>query len=281
MPNIEIVRSHRLVWALVGLTVGADAAAVALGILDRSVQSLIATGMFTIVTIVFASLGAVIVSRQRGNAFGWLFIALAIFLSVPHNLLQNYAVYALVVAPDPLLGGKAALWLSSQAVDGVFILIMTLLLLLFPDGRPLTPRWRLAVWCAVLGAIRALSQGFTDFTPEPPLAGISNPLVVTGAGATVVRVVAVAGFAPTLIGFFGGVASMVLRFRRSAGVERQQVKWVVAGVLFVAVVQVFSTALSLAGVANYSGATFVVALVLFPTVMGVAILRYRLTTSMS
>jgi hypothetical protein len=50
-----------------------------------------------------------------------------------------------------------------------------------------------------------------------------------------------------------GVASMVLRFRRLAGVERQEVKWVVAGVLLVAVMLVFSAALSLAGVADYSG----------------------------
>jgi hypothetical protein len=276
MPNIDMMRAHRLVWAIVGLTVAVDAAAVALGILDRSVQSLTATWMFTIVTIGFASLGALIVSRQRGNAFGWLFITLAVFLSVPHNLLQNYAVYALVVAPDPQLGGKVAFWLSSQALDGMFVLLMTLLLLLFPDGRPLTPRWRPVVWCAVLGAICTLSQGFTDFTSEPPLGGISNPLVVTGTGATALRVIAVAGFAPTLIGFFGGVASMVLRFRRSAGVERQQVKWVVAGVVLVAVMIVFSTALRLAGGPDYSALTFVAAIVLFPTVMGVAILRYRL-----
>jgi ABC-type glycerol-3-phosphate transport system permease component len=127
------------VWTIVGLTVAIDATAVALGILDRSVQSLTATATFTAVTIGFASLGALIVSRQRGNAFGWLFITLAMFLSVPHNLLQNYAVMRSWSRPTRCWeGGKVAFWLSSQALDGMFILLMTRLLLLFPDGRPAT-----------------------------------------------------------------------------------------------------------------------------------------------
>jgi hypothetical protein len=69
---------------------------------------------------------------------------------------------------------------------------------------------------------------------------------------------------------------MVLRFRRSAGIERQQVKWVVAGVVFVAATFTFSTILLIAGGPDYSGVTFVVSVALFATVMGVAILRYRL-----
>ncbi len=81
-----------------------NAVAVWLGLLDRSVQSLTATLMFTVVTIGFASIGALIVTWQRGNRIGWLFIGMAMFLAVPHNLLQNYAVYAMVVEPGTLPG---------------------------------------------------------------------------------------------------------------------------------------------------------------------------------
>ena len=89
---------------------------------------------------------------------------MAMFLAVPHNLLQNYAVYAMVVAPGTLPGGMFGYWFSSTVFDGVFVMVMSLLLLLFPDGHPLSPRWRLAVWCAVLGAVCTFTQGFTEFS---------------------------------------------------------------------------------------------------------------------
>ena len=276
MPNLEIVRNHRLAWAIVGVTVAANAGAIVLGLLDRSVQSLTATVMFTVVTIPFALLGALIVSRRSGNAIGWLFMAVALFLSIPHNLLQNYAVYTLVVSPDSLPGGKVAWWFASSTFDGMFVLFMSLLLLLFPNGRPLTPRWRWAVWLAVFGAVCSLAKGFTAFTTEPPLSGVSNPLAVTGTGKSVLDVIMAVGNVPTLIGVIAGFASVVLHFRRSVGVERQQVKWIVAGALVVAVVMIFSEVISAAGGGDYSGFGFVLALVLFPTLMALAILRYRL-----
>ncbi len=65
--------------------------------------------MFTIATTLFVVVGAVIVTWQRGNAVGWLFIVLATFLSVAHNLCQNYAVYALTVSPGSLPFRKVAL----------------------------------------------------------------------------------------------------------------------------------------------------------------------------
>src|SRR3954452_21596303 len=130
--NLELVRSHRLVWAIVGLTVVINAASIWLALLHRHVQSLTATFMFAVFTIGFASIGALIVSRQRGNALGWLFIAVAIFFAVPDSLMQNYAVYTLAVSPGSLPGGMVPFWFSSPALDTVFIALMALLLLLFP-----------------------------------------------------------------------------------------------------------------------------------------------------
>jgi hypothetical protein len=263
-------------WTIVGVTIAINAAAVVLAILDSSVQSVTATVMFTVVTIGFAALGGLIVSQERANVIGWLFVAVALLLALPHNLLQNYAVYALVVAPGSVPLGTAAYWLSSSVFDGVFVLFMTLLLLLFPNGRPLTPRWRIAVGCAVLAAGLTLSQGFLAFTGEPPLEHVSNPLAVGGAGGTVLTVMRDVSVVPSVIAFLAGVASMVLRFRRSSGIERQQMKSVVAGVVLVAALFVASQALVVTGVGDYSAVIFVAALVLFPALMGVAILRYRL-----
>src|SRR5919108_527072 len=75
-------RPHRIVGTIVGLTIAIDVVAAVLGVLDRSVQSLVATVMFSAVTVGFAAVGALIVWRQRGNAIGWAFVSGGPFLPV-------------------------------------------------------------------------------------------------------------------------------------------------------------------------------------------------------
>ena len=265
-----------IVWAIVGVVVAFDAAATVLGILDRHVQSLAATVMFSPTTIGFAVFGALIVWRHRAHSIGWLFVVVAFFFSLCHNLAQNYAVYTLVVDPGSLPGGEAAFWLASTALDGIYLGAMLLLLLLFPDGRPLTPRWRPVVAAAIVATILNLGRGVLDFTGEPPLRSVHNPLAVSGAWATAVE--SAAALSAPLLGvtFVAGVICMVLRFRRSTGVERQQMKWVVAGVLIWSALFAVSIVASAAGVHGLDAFAFVLSIVLFPAVMGLAILRYRL-----
>jgi two-component system, NarL family, sensor kinase len=265
-----------IVWTIVGIVVAFDAAALLLGILDRDVQSLVATAMFSPTTIAFAAFGALIIWKHRAHSIGWLFVIVAFFFSLCHNLAQNYAVYAIAVDPNSLPAGKAAFWLASTALDGIYIGAMLLLLLLFPDGRPLTPRWRPVVAAAVLATIFNLTRGGVDFTGEPPLQSVHNPLAVSGAWGTALDVAQVMSLPLMLLAFFGGIAAMGLRFRRSAGVERQQLKWVVAGTLIWAATFAASVALSAAGATVFETVPFVLSIVLFPAVMGLAILRYRL-----
>ena len=271
-----MTRTSGIVWAIVGFVAAVDVAAVVLGVLDRAVQSLVATAMFATVSVGFAALGGLIVWRHRAHSIGWLFVAVAVFFSVCHNLAQNYAVYVLVVQDGAWPGGKAAFWLSSSALDSVYAASMILLLLLFPDGRPLTPRWRPAVAAAVLGAFLGLASGFTDFTGEPPLRHVHNPLALGGSWATAVDAARAVGVPLSVVSFVAGVAAMVLRFRRSTGIEREQVKLVAAGVVVVTAVFAATGVLAVAGAGDYAALPFVLSLVLFPTLMGVSILRYRL-----
>jgi hypothetical protein len=269
-------RESWIVWTIVGVVVALDAGAVVLGILDRHVQSLAATIMFTPTTIAFAIFGALIVQRHRANSIGWLFVAVAFFFAFCHNLAQNYAVYTLAVDPGSLPAGKVAFWFASSALDTVYVGSMLLLLLLFPDGRPLTPRWRPVVATAFVASACGLAQGFLDFSFQPPLQAYHNPLAASGGLKTAIEAVLAIGFPLTVVALLGGVVSMVLRFRRSAGAERQQMKWVVAGVLIWVVIFAASLAAAAAGVENADTAPFALSIVLFPAVMGLAILRYRL-----
>jgi hypothetical protein len=265
-----------IVWTIVGLVVAFDAGAAVLGVLDRSVQSLVATLMFSPTTIAFAALGALIVSRNRAHWIGWLFVTVAFFFSLCHNLAQNYAVYALAVHPGSWPAGKAAFWFGSTALDSIYLGAMLLLLLLFPDGRPLTPRWRPIVAAAIAATLFGLAAAAVDFTGEPPLQAVHNPLAVSAPWRTAAEIAQAIGVPLMLLAFVGGIVSMVLRFRRSTGIERQQMKWVVAGVLIWAAVFAASLALSATGATTFESVPFVLSIVLFPIVMGLAILRYRL-----
>ena len=132
------------------------------------------------------------------------------------------------------------------------------------------------VGAAILATALGLLRGGLDFTGEPPLRSVHNPIAVSGAWESAINVAQAAALPLTIVAFLGGVASMVLRFRRSAGVERQQLKWVVAGVLIWSVVFAVTIALSAAGAGSYGGFAFALSLILFPVVMALAILRYRL-----
>lgn len=276
--RFELWRTHRLAWALVALVFAANASAVVLGVLDRGVQSLVATAMFTIATTLFVVVGAVIVTWQRGNAVGWLFIVLATFLSVAHNLSQNYAVYALTASPGSLPFGTAALFLASSAFDATFVLTTVLVLQLFPDGRPLTPRWRPAIWATALGAVFATLHTATVPTLSSASSGaIDNPLYLSGAAArNVIDPIAQVGELLLLVGFVAGMVSIALRYRRSHGVVRQQVKWIVACALVVCVGQCITIVIGALTGHDYSSFNFVIAIIGFPIVVALAILRYRL-----
>jgi hypothetical protein len=262
--------------SIVGLIVAIDAGAVALGVLDRHVQSLVATVMFTPTTVAFAAFGALIVRRHRSHSIGWLFVAVAFFFALCHNLAQNYAVYTLAVDKGSLPAGKVAFWLASSALDTVYVGAMLLLLLLFPNGRPLTRRWRPVVAMAVAASVCGLTTGFLEFSFMPPLAAYHNPLAASGDLERALKIVRAIGFPLTGVALACGVASMVLRYRRSTGVERQQLKWVVAGVLIWVAVFAVSEVLVVAGATAFEGLAFALSIVLFPAVMGLAILRYRL-----
>jgi hypothetical protein len=224
----------------------------------------------------YPTVGAVIVARRPGNPVGWLCCAVGLLLG-PAFLGQDYAWYALVHEPGSLPAGLAMAWLG-QWPWRVVLGLLSFLLLLFPTGRLVSARWRPVAWAAAAGTV--LLGLWAAFAPEPlegaGLEGLTNPLGIRGAEA-IFRVLQAAAAVLLVVTILAAV-SMVVRFRRARGEERQQLKWFTyAGVLSVLVWLVFIVT----GVADRLPAVLgvpvlLVWLVAIPAAIGVAMLRYRL-----
>jgi hypothetical protein len=188
---------------------------------------------------------------------------------------QCYAAYALVVEPGSLPVPLTVGTLVAAVGWWVAIALVPLLLLLFPTGRAPSRRWRFVVGTVIVAGALGLFPG-TLVPGRSPFASVENPLGVGGVVGEAIGVlddvVVFVIFGCTLL----SVLSLVFRFRRANGVERQQIKWFAyAAVLFGGGI-VFSGFLGrdLPGVWDtvFETATFAGLYV----AVGVAILRYRL-----
>jgi hypothetical protein len=238
----------------------------------------------------FPTVGAVIAARQPDNAIGWLFIAAGLS-GAAVLFASEYALYALFTEPGALPAGRAMAWISNWIGTVAFGLVFAFLLLLFPDGRLLSTRWRPVAWLAggALSTVMlatALRPSLTDETGEPAPTGapepIPNPIGIEGAGATLQTVEEIAIVVFVLLGALPAAASLILRYRRSTGERRQQIKWLAwaAGVLVLCVFFIPDALIAAFGdtdaVSAAGSVLETVPVVALPVATGVAILRHRL-----
>jgi hypothetical protein len=231
-----------------------------------------------VLSAVFAVVGLVLAAKRPGNAVGWLLFSVALSLSL-NVLLVRYAVYGLLAHPGSLPGAAVAAALGSSAWV-ILISSLLLLLLTFPRGRLPSPRWRAAVWALLVVGVSTWIGNTLVPGPLPrPLNAYDNPIGI-GALRSVDNALSAPGF--LLVVLFGaGAFSLVQRFRRAQGDERQQYKWFTyAAVLFpvaLVVVQVTDAVYGQASTADTvtSTTTGIVATAI-PLATAVAVLRYRL-----
>ena len=222
---------------------------------------------FSLVSTPFAVVGALVASRRPRNPIGWLFVVFGVVAAIA-AFADRYVSYALVEHPGSLPGAEWVAWLSSgiwHPAFGFFVFAF----LLFPDGHLPSLRWRpVALFAAanyLIGGVIGLLWGplFGEFFPYADF-----PLRLPGYP------IANVGFSVFLICNFGLLAlsavSLVLRLRRAAGVERQQLKW------FVYAVSLFALVAPSSVVAFGDGRMLVLLLPLIPAAAGIAILRHRL-----
>jgi hypothetical protein len=227
----------------------------------------------------YGTLGALIASRRPRNPIGWIFCAMAVALGLL-SAAYGYADYALYATDDTLPGAELAAWLTNWLFMAPVFIAPCLLFLLFPDGRPASPRWRPVVWAVVITAAvavfaTALAPGRLDAHPfvENPL-GIGGPL---GEIASVAREATEVLAIPV---FLISLASVVIRLRRSRGRERLQMKWVAYAAVLTATCFATSFLVSLIPsgqtVADIFFLIGVAGFTSIPVAAGIAILRHRL-----
>lgn len=233
----------------------------------------------TLVLLAFATVGSLIASRRPENPIGWLFCISTLLWALGDFLLE-FTTYTLITVPGSLPAG-ALLGVFGIWIRGLgFFLMLTFLLLLFPDGHLPTPRLRFLAW--LIAGLLAADSIATLLSPYPyanfdaHLATVRNPMGILVANDLF------DGFAsfislllfPTILAC---IVAVFLRFRRTRGVERQQLKWFTYGMtlsilmIVVIVILIFTTVNG-----NDAGWLFYLAVVCIPISAAIAMLRYRL-----
>jgi len=227
----------------------------------------------------FATVGALVASRWPRNAIGWIFCWLGLSFLLG-SASEEYALCALVTEAGSLPGAEGMLWLTALFGGPIVFALFALVFLLFPDGRLPSRRWRPVIWLELVAVVCLVAWAFE---PGPlgnlGLVRVSNPFGIQGAAALLGTLGLVGLFVTLAVAVAGGI-SLVLRFRRARGVERQQIKWFAfSGVVFCAI---FAAGPFLWALPQ-SPATAWIWPVLFlagastiPVAVGIAILRYRL-----
>jgi hypothetical protein len=273
----------RLAWSAFALTVVFAIAAAAFGVVDHGTRLPATEGdeinalgdlLFALIAITFGALGAVLASRRPDNPIGWILCLSPVALSFT-GIARGWYLHTLFADPGSLPFASSLVWAANWAWVLSFIPLLTVLLLLFPDGGPPTRRWWPLGWLTLL-AMGMLIAGYA-FAPGPleDYPGVDNPLGVEGSGGEVLEFFRFLGFPLFGLTAIGSMASLAIRFRRSRGEERQQLKWMAAAAALVVVSWMVTAFFDQAlGLDVSLGLT--VGLLALPAATTIAVLRYRL-----
>jgi hypothetical protein len=224
----------------------------------------------------FAVVGALLVAKRPTNLVGWIMATIALMMAIFHAGLL-YAAYVIATRGQPDALAVLGAWIGNWYWYLLLALAVIYVPLLFPDGRLPSRRW---LPVAVLPGIATLSivvlGALADTLVLDPVVKdvhyrIENPIGIEGLGH--VEDLPIFGVLTglLLVGIVGAVAAVMVRFRRSRGVERQQMKWFVYASALLLLTPVEGLLPEI-----FSNVLFGVVLIGMPTAIGIAVLRYRL-----
>ncbi|MBA3691402.1 MAG: hypothetical protein H0W82_08335, partial [Actinobacteria bacterium] len=274
-------RLRRLARVVFGLTIAGIVGGAVLSILDMGTPGL---ELLVVSFVLFPVIGYVLAIRRPDNAVSWVMLGIGFALGLS-SFMGAYASYAIHGGVGgPRVGAivealDQPMWIPVAAIP------VTFLLLLFPEGHLPSPRWRwfarilAASMILVFLAILLLPGPLTD-SPFPRL---RNPLGIEALRS--VLSVAIVALVMVPIGVIVSMTSLVLRFRRSTGAERLQLRWLVTAAAMVAVLYALALVLSFnSGWGTSDTPTWLAILQgvaitsfgLIPLAIGISILRYHL-----
>jgi len=237
-----------------------------------------ATGSVPVWVEVPAAVGGFVVAwRKPGNPLGWIFLG-----SAAISMLSEDAAYYAVADYRLHHGGLPLGWVALLAQpSGVLgLVLLGLIFLLFPDGRPPSPRWRWVLWVyAGIGLVwitwtATITVGAV-MSHHPQVDSAGQLFLVSGddPAARWWNTAYTGIFLLVAVCLVASLAGQVASWRRSSGERRQQLKWLMTGSAALVAGAVISTVL---GTAAIGIACFLAGLVAFSLCIGVAVLRYRL-----
>lgn len=269
-------RAGYLAWALAGVNlVGVAATGGYLALIGTwsDIFNLVTFGAFVAACAV---VGALVSSKRPSNPIGWI-LSSAGFFGIVAAVTSAYIEQNPTPVGSP---GSLADWTGSFIWTLVFAPAI-FVILLFPSGRPPGHRWEFVLWAAVVGIACAVVA--YAFAPGPMTNSIDPALNPFGAEGLErgLEVLSSIGGALIVGAIVLSVLSLVLRFRRSSGVERQQLKWFAyAGLLnlgaFIIQLVLFSIVPETDTLVDISNAIFSLTVTSIPVTIGIAMLRYRL-----
>jgi hypothetical protein len=247
---------------------------------DVSIGALVGGALF----LAFPLVGALIASKRPENAVGWLCLAVGLMWTLL-GMLDYYSYYGAatpgsVPFPVVMAGISDSMWVPAMGILGTYVL------LLFPDGRLPSSRWRPLAWLS--GAVILLLSVGVMLAPGrlANLAGVRKPFGIEGADWLVAGAYVLLPLLPLCM--LASALSLVLRYRRSGGEERQQIRWIAFAASVVVVLYAIAMIASFVFPAeswttagsvwwlNLLTYAVLSSFTLVPIAVGIAVLKYRL-----
>ena len=272
-----------LAWSLAGLCVAMFVASVVVYVLARSSQEAPTTGgalsnlLIYVPFLAFPLVGALIASRHPRNPVGWICLAIGLFWTL---IFLGDSIPGSGPYPVTLDALTQAIWVPPVGLLGIY------LILLFPDGKLPSRRWRPLAWLS--GVVMVLASLGITFAPGPLEGhpGVRNPVGLEGAPWLATAGIVILPLLPLCM--IASALSLLMRYRRSGGEEREQIKWIAFAASVVVLLYLITMVSSLmfplgiwfaAGTPLWLGILQQAAIVSFaavPIAVGFAVLKYRL-----